>query len=448
MLLRFEVQNFLSFRENISFNMLPGDFNILPHHIVNPIQGYDFLKAAALYGANGSGKSNLIAAIFFLRELVTNGTSDYNKQIGVRPFKLDDFSINNPTAFLTEFLIDKIIYRYEIEILQNIIRFEGLYRVKKNEDYDVIFERTTSEKGKTSLRFGYDLFDTQTMNTRKRIYEKELRDNQPFFYEGANKKIELIQAAHKWFLERLNIVTPDSFPSHLLEFIIKDKNLAEQSNKLLISANTGVNNLKFERVPLEAALGYLSSEQKLKLHGQILSNGSRSIRKEDGSIFEIFVDGDSNELVAGRLMTQHLCENGKMVDFEIYEESDGTRRFIDVIPALILSAQKNEVFIIDEIERSLHPILVKKLIEFFYQNQTSDMGGQLIFTTHEVMLLNDSLFRPDEVWFFNKKESGASDLYSISDFKKQYGENIMEAYLGGEFGAIPFFGKNNYLGAK
>lgn len=124
--------------------------------------------------------------------------------------------------------------------------------------------------------------------------------------------------------------------------------------------------------------------------------------------------------------------------FDLGDESDGTIRLLDFVPALKDVISKRKVFIVDEIERSIHPLLIKKLVGKFSLDENST--GQLIFTTHESNLLDQELFRQDEIWFVEKDKAGSSDLYSLSEFKEHKSIDIQKGYLSGRYGSIPFMG--------
>jgi AAA15 family ATPase/GTPase len=147
---------------------------------------------------------------------------------------------------------------------------------------------------------------------------------------------------------------------------------------------------------------------------------------------------ENDNIIVKRLVTHHTGILGEKTAFNIYEESDGTKRLIDFIPAFQGIIHEKKVFIIDEIEHSLHPILIKELLKKLALDE--HIKGQLIFSTHESNLLDNSILRPDEIWFAQKDISGASKFYSLSDFKMHNTLSIENGYLNGRFGGIPFLG--------
>ena len=148
-----------------------------------------------------------------------------------------------------------------------------------------------------------------------------------------------------------------------------------------------------------------------------------------------------------QLKTKHRHEAGQLVDFAIDEESDGTQRLINLIPALfILKKNPENVIFLDELDRRLHPLLSRQFLEFSLHCKTQESRNQLIFTTHDTNLLDLDLLRRDEIWFVEKNSKGASHLYSLAEFKIKPDLKIEKGYLNGRFGAIPFFGDIRSLG--
>ena len=151
---------------------------------------------------------------------------------------------------------------------------------------------------------------------------------------------------------------------------------------------------------------------------------------------EIIVVEEDGEVFVKQLKTEHQAGETNIVDFDIEEESDGTIRLLDFVPAFRDLVGEEKVFIIDEIERSIHPLLIKELVKKF--SVDSKTKGQLIFSTHESNLLDQNLFRQDEIWFVEKDKSGKTDLYPLSDFKIHNTIDIRKGYLAGRYGSIPF----------
>ena len=143
------------------------------------------------------------------------------------------------------------------------------------------------------------------------------------------------------------------------------------------------------------------------------------------------------EFIVNKIKTFNTDKSGDPVEFEPEEQSDGTRRMLDLIPAIQMLSNTASVFFIDEMDRSLHPSMTKELLRYFMSNASK---GQLVFTTHESNLLDLEIFRQDEIWLSEKDKSGSTQMYPLSDFKPRYDLDIRKGYLAGRFGAIPFLG--------
>ena len=221
--------------------------------------------------------------------------------------------------------------------------------------------------------------------------------------------------------------------------MIEDKNFKNFANSLLPTLDTGLFELDVEEVPFEVYFGEKEQRRAKELLSDLFDEDSRLIVRYDydnENQIAITKEEDDSYLVY-KLISRHKATDGKLKKFEIFNESDGTKRLLDFIPALEMLIDDPVTFVIDEIDRSIHPALLKKLIEQFLKTNTK---GQLIFTTHESNLLDLNLFRQDEIWFAEKDKTGSTRLYSLSEFKPRYDLDIQKGYLNGRFGAIPFLG--------
>ena len=157
--------------------------------------------------------------------------------------------------------------------------------------------------------------------------------------------------------------------------------------------------------------------------------------------------GDGKGFRVARLVAEHRDDSGQPVAFSLSDESDGTRRVLDLLPALYQAKGGRRVFVIDEIDRSLHPLLAKKFLEFFLRLDSRERG-QMILTTHEANLMDLELLRRDEIWFTEKNRASETSVYSLSDFNIRTDLKVAKGYLQGRFGAIPFLGDIDRLAEK
>lgn len=435
MLVRFVVSNYLSFGEEVEFNMLTGSPRRFPDHVYT-FDELELLKIAAIYGPNGAGKSNLVKAIYLLQQIVT---SDRPESIGeIVPFRLSQAFYNQPTHLEVEFVKNGQIYNYGISILHNTIQEEWLYIIHshagKNKDDELIFNRT-STAGKTTIEISDRYYVSEEDRLRIKLYEEELlQDDEPFIklLNEAKQVFEEVRAAYEWFKEDLIIVFPDTNLRGLAFYLYLDKNLNYFANELLKNLDTGVVAIDFQTTDMNSYFGEKNKAIKDKINKDFQKSEIKSFIYGN----DVIIIQENDELVVKRLITKHSCLNKGQYDFQLKEESDGTRRILDFIPAFYNAINYPKTILIDEIDQSVHPYLLKELISKFAADTATK--GQLIFTTHESNLLDQDIFRQDEIWFAEKKPTGETTLYPLSEFDIRYDLDIRKGYLQGRFNAIPF----------
>ena len=441
MLLRFFTRNMLSFNEEAEFSLLAGSARQLPEHAVEDSDsGLNILKSAAIYGANGSGKSNLIKAMSSARNFIVHGT-DPNESIRLyRPFKLDSSVKNQDAKIEFEFKVGQKILSYGMEFNSKRIKEEWLVEIGKTVEKN-IFLRTTSEEGKTFVDF-------QKLNIKGKKEKMFLefiatgtRANQPFLTECNVRNVEYFEDIYNWFRKKLRFIFPRT-RFRGIEYALDDNTNSGTNTfeKFLCSFDTGITGIDKKEVNLDSELPPdFPEEIKRDFHEKLDKRNEKIILSSyDGDYLEIYKDLDENVLKARKLMSKHKMKGSSQEAlFEISEESDGTRRMMDFIPMLIeLSTEDCTVFV-DEIDRSLHPMLTKKIVEFFFK-LSAGKASQFIFTTHESSLLNFDLLRRDEIWFIEKNKDGESTMYSLEEYKPRHDKDIRKGYLLGRYGAIPF----------
>lgn len=436
MLIRFIAKNLFSFKEETEFNLLPNKTQRLPHHKVKQNE-FDILRLSAIYGANGSGKSNLIKSIAILESMIEEGKLDSN--LNESKFKLSNKNSDLPISLAIEFYSKSKIYYYTLTFDNDVILNEALFESKKNDD-KLIFERNNENNLQTITFFkGY------TNNQKNKLFvevlaEKLLQKNEILLsFLNSKYKEEFIDVsnAFDWFDTTLVIIKPDAKPGGIAHILDKNIDLKEFANHLIANLSTGISQLKVEKKKVEETIENLDKKkaksiiENLKKDPNLLSVLTHSETGEEATLVY-----ENNEIFVKRLVTTHLNDKGIGIEFSIGMESDGTKRLIDYIPAFNGIINDDRVYLIDEIERSIHPITIKEIITKISLDQLAK--GQLIFTTHESCLLDQDILRPDEIWFAQKDIDGASKLYSLSDFNIHNTANIENGYLNGRYGGIPF----------
>jgi len=434
MLIRFIVKNLFSFKEETEFNLLPGRPTRLNHHKYER-NGLSILKQTAIYGANGSGKSNLVKAIAALQQIVTTGTIPYT--LNTQKFKLAKSNAEKPVELGIEFLCNNAIYFYTVSINNGIIIDEYFGESGVNRD-KLIFKRATTINKISSVTFSED-FENQAL---KDVIEKSLmKPQQPLFSllnEINDDAFIDIKNGFNWISKKIIIMTPETHPADIAQTLDANKEFEKFTSGMMSSFSTGITNLRLEKTPVDERFDTTKEIEEMKAY--IVNNPDEAVGlphtfNNDAPITVKDVDG---EILVLELVFPHKGEKNESIDFQYSELSDGTKRLLEYAPAFYHLINEDCTFIIDEMERSLHPTIIKELISKFSHDEHTK--GQLIFTTHESNLLDQDIFRTDEIWFAEKGNDGATKLYSLSDFKEHNTIDIRKGYLTGRYGAIPFLG--------
>lgn len=451
MLLQLTIENFLSFRDEVTFSMVgvSSDRQHADRLIEDATgKGRAVVPIAAIYGANAAGKSNLIKALSFAKELILEGTRS-NRSIPVPTFKLADYD-KKPSKFEFIFTHQDAQYAYGFKLNREQILEEWLHAIPPSKKREVMyFERITSSDKKTSVDYGLPL--TGKSKRRKQFLEfivEGTRPNQLLLTEAIDRNVESLFPVANWFEEILIIIMADSIHASLEDTILSDVSSKDFLGKFLKLAGTGIDKVAGEAVELDfnrhfPGMPKIEIDKLLQKFQDASANAVLMLEDNSGKQHLLLKD-DDGLLNIIQLITQRKHENGSLVDFSINEESEGTQRLINLIPALIMLQAEEKVVFIDELDRRLHPLLsrlfVKTVIEYIGK------GNQLIFTTHDTNLLDLELLRRDEIWFVEKDRQGSSNLYSLAEFKTRPDLKIEKGYLNGRFGAIPFFGNPESLG--
>jgi len=441
MLIRFVVSNFMSFKEETEFNMLPSKgkgYKKHPNHLKSTNSGIDVLKTAAVYGANASGKSNLIKAIGYLKDLILDDNEGLVMPQSKR-FRLDDSYKSKSTTFRIEYEFRNIHFDYGLEVDKGIIKEEWLYIVEsvKKQKENLLFSRKNN-----LVVFGEHFSKIDTSYVEKYL-SKELKTTQcaiNAIYDNIDDD-ELIDTFYEG-IGRLTIVNPQSFNSEYAFSIISEEKSKSYVEEILGKSNTGIEELVVEDISADKFFSYEEEDVKLDFIDKIENQIDKLKENERCGVFfynrnqyNLFKKVDDKYFVSV-IKTKHSKSNNL---FDLIEESDGTNRLFELAPAFEdLTGEEELVYIVDELERSMHPILAKELLKLYVENSASK--SQLIFTTHESHLLDLELLRQDEIWFAEKKLDGSSIFYPLSDFNPREDKNIRLGYLEGRYGGIPFLG--------
>ncbi len=441
MIVRLVIENLFSFGSRKEFNTIPNNrLKTLDHHKYN-IGGFEILKTSSIYGANGAGKSNLIKSLELLQEMIIEGKIPY--KLKKAQFKFNPDNIEKKQVIAVEFIQENTPLYYGIELFDNRIMTEELYLSGLGKKADsLIFERKTDESGITEMTFLDDFEkDEKSQLLKSILLEEFIKSNEPvlkLLSNRDNKFLKDVKKAFDWFDETLQIITPDSRPSALAHRIDKDLEFKKYADGIMSSFSVGIIGLTSEKKEINEFFGEDNEKEVEQLTKAVEESPKKMIGLSGRRSAELIMVKEDNKIWVKNLNVVHVGSNGNPVNFELTEESDGTIRLLDFVPAFQDVVTKNKVFFIDEIERSIHPLLIKELVRKF--SLDTHTKGQLIFTTHESNLLDQEIFRQDEIWFAEKDKDGSSDLYSLSDFKEHKTIDIRKGYLNGRYGSIPFLG--------
>ncbi len=434
MLIRFTVENFRSFYEEAVLSMIPGRMQKHPNHVVsgNGSKGIDVLRTGLLYGANASGKSNLIRAMDFAQKLIVDGTKP-KQRIPVEPFRLSEEALQKPSRFEFEFISQGQAYAYGFVVDSRCVHEEWLFLMDKQKEQP-LFERVTNEEMKTNVSF-------PNLNLLKNPDEQFLqfvarstRPNQLFLTKSVEDNLDYYFSVSDWFSTTLTIIFPESKAKGIQSIIGSNDEVRKSLSDFLDIMNTGIDGVSLDQVKVET-IKFPAKNDVDNILTELQQNSAVVFDIPNGGRYlaQLNEQGQQNFYSLGTI--RRLDDNE--VRFEMFEESDGTQRLVDLFPVVYMDVSR--VFIIDELERSLHPNLVRRFIKLFLENTS---GSQLIVSTHESTLLDLDLVRRDEIWFVEKRPSGSSALYSLEEFKPRADLDIRRGYLQGRFGAIPVLGSS------
>lgn len=427
MLIRFKVENFLSFNKKEEFSMITGKSRSHSTHVYDG-SNLSLLKSSYIYGANASGKTNFIKSVSFARKCILEGISFANTL--EKNYKLDNKSLKRPTQFEFEILIEDKIFAYGFSFLLETkeVLEEWLVEVGKKEDKDIFIRNKNRVDRFLNL--------TEADNIKLDVYLSDLESN-TLLLEILNKKkwekqdYEFLRVL-KWLKENLIIIFPNT-TNYVIEYFENTENWIEYMDIFDIGIKEiAFKEREFEELPIPEDLKSKISNDIAKLMSEEEKN-NKIIVGLRGNFLKVYLE--NNKLKAKEIIFKHKGLEEE-IEFKIYEESDGTKRLLELLPLLEKVKCNNRTILIDELERSLHPVLVKEFLRRFYKNMEKT-NSQLIITTHESRLLDLDTIRRDEVWFAENSIERGTNLYSLEEFKTRFDLKLDKAYLLGRYGGIP-----------
>ena len=442
MLIKVSVENFKSFDGREELSMISSSkIHAHKEHKVK-IKQVNLLKNAVVYGANASGKSNLFRVFDFMKATV---------QQGLPINSVNDFCrsrIENEkreSVFELQFTVGDKFYAYGFSAIlsERRITEEWLYALMQDGSARNLFFRDY----KSAPVLGEGLILSDIEKSRFQVYAEDFADNETqLFLTEMNRgkkytpdsKLFFFNEVFLWLLNNIIILNPNIGISNTNAYY--DQKSLERISELIRTFDTGVSKIVTRVISMEELTNMIPREILMDIfatfkHQMQLTNMpsmQTSLRIGEG-FFNIRIVGNGEPEI-----TVLVLKHGNSVfDFNFAEESDGTKRLFDLID-MLLTSREDTLFVVDELERSLHPKLTEHFLKLFMEaHKNSRM--QLIFTTHEDSIMNQELFRRDEIWFVERNSENASVLYSLDRFKERYDKKLGKAYLEGRYGAIPVF---------
>lgn len=445
MLIRFNVGNYLSFREVQEFSMIAGKVRNKTEHIYAD-RSLKLLKFASIFGANASGKSNFVKAMEFAREVILYGTK---RRCNNCYFKLDESFENKPSYFEFEVMVNNKYYSYGFEILlkENVFTSEWLIELLTNGEEKVLFKRDITKNtfesslsvNNKNLRKKFEVYSDDIKANKSTLFLYEMNRNKNELYKSKNDLL-IFNEVFTWFETTLDINHPYNTITDFSYFIETEKS---QVSEIIKAFGTGITEFNIIDLSIDEIRDKIPSQiledVENKINDILLDSkneekaikGTITLKSPDAFFIINFEKG--TEIQVTTIEFEHE-KKGKT--FNVSEESDGTKRILELIQ--ILLSKEGSVYIVDEIDRSLHPQLTYKFIEAFLKI-AEKKSVQLVITTHESRLLDFGLLRQDEVWLMNKNKDGESQLYSLDEYNVRFDQKIDKAYLEGRYGGVPIF---------
>ena len=433
MLLRFVVQNLASFKNAVEFNCFPSSKSHSHENHKIECGHATILRLSAIYGANGAGKSNLLESLQLLKGMVESEGLTHFSFSELPAFKFDEECLVSPSGMAVEFFVDGNVFYYHIEFNTQSVVVEELFLSKKTKDIK-LFVR--DDKG---IFINDDYMDNASSEQFLDALNRLVRPDMfllSFLGKYYPKEMPLASSAYNWFARALEIITPATIAGFVPHLLDKNPDFEKLVNETIPQMKTGISKLsvKKEVVSEDEIKGSQELQQIAKRAKAQPDMPLARIDSQNGDTVNYVFENDS--LYKKTLVSIHQKPDGTEVEMTMGAESDGTRRLIEYMPLFYAVTKQGGVYIVDEIERSMHPILIKDIMQKLSESNTAK--GQLIFTTHESGLLDQNIFRPDEIWFAKKDSEQATQLYPLSDSNIHKTANIENGYLIGRYGGIPF----------
>ena len=435
MLLDFSVSNWGMIRDELNFSMVAEREQAHSGRLY-PLSKFKrrVLPVAAIYGANASGKSTLIEALRFAQMYVLIGPRSRTDRIARKFYRLDRTYQNKPTAFSFVFEIDEDVFEYQFSVNDERVVAEELKQILSN-DEKVIFSR--NENGLVEMN------EPLKSSTNAKAYIEGCSSNKLYVTNLINQGNNALSFVNQWF-ENIRILTPDQIFGAFNYYATDNNPLSTTGSQFFDVLKTGICGFVREEVPAEQ----FPVREEMKVWLRANPDKELPIMSPMRDMFVARWDSVEQRVRLYQIKTTHKSLDGRVVSFNVGQESEGTRRLINLLSffkGLISNNRKGQSYIcvIDDVDRSLHPSLIKRVLSDYLDTLDAGCRTQLIFTSHAAELIDQSILRRDEINFLERSVQGTTSLSRLSDYRDERGKAVRfdallkKRYLRGDFGGVP-----------
>ena len=421
MLVNFTFQNFRSFRDEKTLSMEAGSIKELKESVIQK-ESYRLLPTAVMYGANSSGKSNVLLALMTMRSVLLGSVRlNPTDELYFQPFKLDLTSANAPTSFEIQFLLDDVKYRYGFDYDKTHICKEWLYEKCAGQREFNLFLRVDNEFEVSKTRFP-EVLGKEGATPSNRLFVSLVAQ-----LNGA-KSMRILD----WFnsCNYLSGMDSQGYEGFTLQMFSNRLEGCKQALEFFHHAQLGFNEL----LVTEKSFSDESLSGKMQIPEALRSKLVEELK--------------GKKIMEAKTTHNIYDEQGNVSGIGTFDkdemESEGTKKVIEMSGPIFDTLRLGKVLIVDELDAKLHPLLTRSILQLFMNPETNPHGAQLIFATHDTNLLNLAYLRRDQIWFTEKDKTESSDLYSLLEFKDENGtkirndRSVQKDYINGRYGAIPF----------
>ncbi|MDJ1181173.1 ATP-binding protein [Roseofilum sp. BLCC_M91] len=427
MLIEFSVGNYRSFKEPVTFSMVAANLDsknpqIDEDNSFSVGNNLKLLKSAAIYGANASGKSNLVKALGFMKWFIINSSKETQstEKIKVEPFRLSTETKTQPSLFELVFVMDGTKYRYGFEVTQHRVISEWLYYVPNVKETKLFIR--DSDQIEQSKKY-------QSNNLKQFT-----RSNALYLSVCSQFNVDLAEKILNWLSRTLNIVSGlnDTEDISYTLRCLEDNNLNDEIKQLIKSLDFGITGINIRERDFLPEFNFLPNDIKEQLKSFIEEDNMKGVKMVSvGTEHQVFDEYGNLKFTEEFNLNHH--------------ESEGTQKLFALAGRLIMALKESQVLMIDEFDARLHPLISLGIVELFNSKDNNPNNAQLIFITHDTHLLSHKIFRRDQIWFTEKNRYGATDLYSLAEYKVPNDAAFESDYIKGRYGAIPYLGDLSYL---